>query len=433
MFEAAYNVVSGYLHPYCNNSKVLTDEETFEMLNLTKSGGHTWRGLVKDINGRCTKKHVFETYNVSEVDNLLFNAWVDKKLNPCYAFSAYLKPELITAEKTYYFDENGNEIIPKTRLFMASDPVHLALCMKMNGDSNKKLYRCHWPETPLALGFSKFHNNGHKLYLAMPNILIEEDVSQMDSSCQTEQMLYAAQFTWDAYALTERTSHLLHKLTASIACLIYSIVILPNGDVIKLNRGNKSGQLNTTRDNTLILLMIIVYDMLKRRLNPFDLLGTIFMILCGDDGLLDAKYFNLNCLRHTFAQFGKRLKARIVKKEEASFCSHNFIKIDDDYGLEHMAMVLPRERLLSSMHHGWKNLSTELKIDRMSCLSIECYPYPKLYDMTQKILEFLNAPPQAFLTSNQLSSLWFGTESKFAIADFAFKYIKQTIYRCPFA
>jgi len=422
MFEASYVFLSRLLHPYTNNCRLLTSDEIMEMMNLTKSAGHPWRYVVSDNKGKSTKKAVFIYF-----PSIIEDEW-NKTTNTLYAFSGYLKPELIAKLKAAHFDQFGNPKIPSTRLFMAADVLHVALMYKVCGHSNKKLYAACWPQTPSALGWSKFYGNSQRLYDALPKFVLLFDISQNDSSCDTCSMYYAAKFSWDCLRAMDRTAHALFKFSGLIASLIHSLVILPTGDAIQLHTGNKSGQLKTSVDNTLINLQILIYHMLYHGCDPEKLLAELFLIICGDDGIADAEMFDKNELISTFASHGKFLKASVVAKNDAEFCSHIFVHRFDDWGTDHILMALPKSRILSSLKHGYAKLTNEYKIERIAGLSIESFPYPEIYDMTQTMLDDLNAPPCYHLSINQLESLWYGWESASSIDDFFLNYTKRPVH-----
>jgi len=423
VFSDAYKVMSQFLHPYCDNSSVLSIEEAFDRMNLTKSAGRPWSGIVHDENGKCTKRGLFNDF-----PRLLSDNWISK-FNTRFMFSGYTKEELLLAEKTFYIDPNGMPVIPGTRLFFASDPVQVHQDMMLCGDANKKLYECCWPSTPHALGWSKFHGNSEQLFAALPERCIIADVSNKDATTTKSSMYWCAQFTYDCLKLSERTDHVLHKLCGSISATIYSLVMLPTGDVVSLTRGNCSGQLNTSRDNTLNLFQVLIYDMLIRGINPFLHLIVFFMIICGDDSVLDDRNFDRDHLVATFATFGMRLKASVVDKKDVEFCSHKFVKIKDSLGMSHMLMALPEERLLSSLYHGYKNLTETHIFERLCCLSIECFPYTWLYELILDILDDLGAPHCYRLTIAQMESLWYGWEVVVDVPMIASRYTQKSINR----
>jgi hypothetical protein len=414
VLSAADYCLKEMILPHTSNSKVLEPSEVINVMEMRKSAGIIWQKRVQDENFKTTKQVVFDTF-----PELFPKIWKDmgEGKTPHFISSSYEKQEILVQEKA-----------DNPRLFIPADCMSIASMCALGYDFNHKLYtNAVWPATPSALGWCKFNGGCIRLWNALPDELICADASQKDSTQQPSFAFMDAEINRLSWAPTHDTKENLMRLAGVYAAMIYSFVILPTGSVFKKNRGNCSGQYNTSRDNTLDVMRIICYDLLVRGLNPLDYLNAFLYLVSGDDTLADANKFDEDHLTQTFADFGIRLKAYTCKKKDSSFCSHVWRQVIDSTGISRWLLVLPENRIRSALRWMKKKYDERLLFERLACLSIEAYPYPELFTQIQDALEDMRADSCFFLPRHQLEGLWYGWESKDGAPSFATDYCSQPL------
>lgn len=411
---AADYILRDMFLPHTSNSVVLTPEEAMSVMEKKKSAGILWQKRVRDENNKTTKQIVFDTY-----PNLLREIWdaMGNGLTPDFMKSSYEKQEILTVEKA-----------STPRLFIPDETMSVGVMCALSYDFNKKLYsNAVYPATPSALGWCKFNGGCIRLWNDLPSDVIIADASQKDSTQQPSQAFMDAELNRLSFKKEYDTHDNLLRLSGVYASMIYGLLVLPDGSVFKKNRGNCSGQYNTSRDNTLDVIRMLCYDMLIRGFNPLNDLRIFQFIVSGDDVIADAKKFNLDHLINTFADFGIRLKTQVCKKIDSSFCSHVWKKVTDSTGQERYLLVLPENRIRSALRWMKKKFNEKLLFERLACLSIEAYPYDSLFTNIQDALEDMRAPSCYFLPRHQLEGLWYGWESQDGSPDWASDYCSSPL------
>lgn len=136
--------------------------------------------------------------------------------------------------------------------------------------------------TPYGIGISKFGCGWHTLMSSMPDVVWQCDVSQFDSCVRPCVM----RSVYDVRRLlfTDITSEYLEFEESWLQFLIHGdIRDSHTGNIYGVNGGNKSGSPNTSSDNTLANMLIVVYSLLRCGLEP----GDHRFVCYGDDMLLD--------------------------------------------------------------------------------------------------------------------------------------------------
>lgn len=400
IYNAAVYSMRQMILPKCSNTHVLSPSDSLKEMELGKSNGLLWSNFLKDVDGKPTKLIVFET-----CPDMFPNWWeqAGKGRFPLTVKSSYLKQEILLAEKARTF---------KTRLFIPDDLLNLAMHQSVSHEFNKKLYtHAVFPETWSGLGWCKFYGNADKLYNMMPEKVIVGDTSQQDASEHANLLWTHAETIRLSWAKSHDTIENRRRLAFVYANIIYPLVVLPDGTAYKKRRGNCSGQLRTSADNTFTMIVILSYDLLKNGFCPLDHLDMFISIIQGDDLLVNATITSACSLQETFAMFGKRLKARECLKKDSTFCSHVWMPKECSSGQTRWILCLPRERLACALKWYKKKINYNLTCERLAGLSIEAYPYDDLFDKIRDALDALNAPSCFYLSRDQLEGLWFGLES----------------------
>lgn len=413
-FKAAEYALREIILPHCSNTSVLPVEEILDVMDLSKSNGLIWSQKVRDIEGKPTKKILFDTYPD------LLPYWWEQAAEGKYPLtmqSSHLKQELLLKTKARAM-KGDHQVSVGTRLFIPNDPLNLAVHQGVSNMFNKLMYHeATYPATMSALGWCKFYGNANRLFLDLPEYVIMGDLSQQDSSLNPALLWSSAETIRLSWKVTHDTTGNRRRLAAVYANIIYPMVCLPDGSVYKKRRGNCSGQLRTSGDNTYSTCLIVCYDLLKNGYNPLDHLNSFLAIVNGDDSYVNPDFTTVESLRKSFGDFGQIFKGEYLRKEESSFCSHVWTTLKDSNGYDKHVMVLPRERITCALLWSKSQPKYKLVCERLAGLSIEAYPYPDLFDKIRDALDDLNAPSCYVLTRQQLNGLWLGIEDSFSIPE----------------
>jgi hypothetical protein len=198
-----------------------------------------------------------------------------------------------------------------------------------------------------TLGRSTFNREWHEIMakLTHPHFF-GADLSNQDASMFQEAMLEQAEIRFEMYAREEQTDLNWRRLSNLYVQIVFSLVVLAQGEVVEKDTGNPSGSGNTITDNTMILFRCLAYSWLvlwQEKYTTFDRFSfqdefrySCFMAnvkgnIIGDDTLLNMSDHALS-VYHIKAIVRVMWTMFIVMKPEneeplsdfqsLSFCSH---------------------------------------------------------------------------------------------------------------
>lgn len=175
------------------------------------------------------------------------------------------------------------------RGYVAANGVNTAAGIAMCGEMNNKLYEA-WGTTPAFIGGSIYHGIWDKLFRRLskhPNAF-ECDESNYDTTLSAE-LIYSLRDTmWFFLKSSEQTEENRIRWDNLFKEIVESLIICPNGDLVRKWQGNPSGCFLTIVINTLILYMLFAYAWLQlcpdeTDFDDFD--DNVELALCGDDNL----------------------------------------------------------------------------------------------------------------------------------------------------
>lgn len=228
---------------FCMGSSVISLDQAVSECERGTSPGYPWN-RVFHTKGALLDQH----------PEILVKFWEDlisisRKLEPIWTCSQ--KVELRAAIKLL---EN------RIRTFTASPIEHSISLSRLCLDFNQRFYdsaRKHWS----FVGASKFCQGFHRLFQALnlhPNGM-DLDCKDWDSCCFVMALMDQCSMRWEFLRHEDRTIDNQRALYRLYLDIVYSIIILENGDVIRKNTGNPSGSANTIVDNTMILFRMFAY------------------------------------------------------------------------------------------------------------------------------------------------------------------------------
>ncbi len=257
------------------------------------------------------------------------------------------------------------------RTFMGSGKRMLAwkqVLFKSQNDAITKHHRQVW----IKSGLSNYHRGFHQLFETLKikggnnPLFWDSDVSGWDRSVPAvllESELKLRLRFWPENMRTKKNylrAKRLYDLT------INSFIILENGEVVRKDHGQPSGDANTLPTNSFIHEMVAVYSLLTMipktilyqmsMLEVYNLIYSLEMAFMGDDNLgavdLDKfPWFDTKKLQEGYESFGFTLKSITAssKLEEREFLSRKFVKRYNTW------VPLPnRDKILCQLMYGNK-------------------------------------------------------------------------------
>jgi hypothetical protein len=175
------------------------------------------------------------------------------------------------------------------RGYVAANCVNTAAGIALCGEMNNKLYEG-WDTTPAFIGGSIYHGVWNKLFTRLnrhPHAF-ECDESNYDTTLSAE-LIYSLRDTmWFFLSSEDQTQEVRNQWNNLFAEIVESLVICPNGDLVRKWQGNPSGCFLTIVINTLVLYMLFCYAWIQlcpddTDFDEFD--NHVELALCGDDNL----------------------------------------------------------------------------------------------------------------------------------------------------
>lgn len=272
----------------------------------------------------------------------------------------------------------------KIRGFCVSPVDHCFLSSKYFADFNEKFYELSGdPNFPSAVGMSKYNGGFNELALNLlrfPNIYYS-DFSKFDTTI-TPQLLY------DNFLMKMKIINLsplerkrVEKLAHSV---IFSKVVLEDGNIHVKQGGNPSGQTNTIVDNTLINIKLFYLCFLIQAISTGNarkatlayIRSNMFLKCYGDDAIMSFSddlnlFFNGKVIEQRMLELGFLIK---INHEpcgilEAEFLSHKFVRYGEVY-----LPCLDEDKVLSSLVKGAYNDNPLYCLMRALSLRVESWP-----------------------------------------------------------
>jgi hypothetical protein len=226
------------------------------------------------------------------------------------------------------------------RTFMPGPLLLHITCVMLFGKQNKALvenFKWIWPK----VGISQFHGGWNTLYetlLEKGDIFFESDFSGWDRSVSAELMWVTYQLR---LAMMPRECLTRENIRAMYMCyqlLIYSFIVLENGEMVRKRRGVCSGGYSTVENNGIAHAFILFYALLLMaqekgvKLSYSDITFAFTMCLYGDDNLgaiessFVSSWFSFERLQEILGTLGFTLK--VIKHgpvlAEREFLSQSF-------------------------------------------------------------------------------------------------------------
>jgi hypothetical protein len=235
--------------------------------------------------------------------------------------------------------------LSELRTFLSSPVHHNVALGEMCADMNARLKDS--TATWSTLGRSTFNREWHDIMARLKHPhFFGADLSNQDASMFQEAMLEQAEIRFEMYAREEQTDLNWRRLTNLYVQIVFSLVVLAQGEVVEKDTGNPSGSGNTITDNTMILFRCLAYAWLvlwQEKYTTFDrfvfqdefryscFMANVRGNIIGDDTLLNMSDHALT-VYHIRAIVRVMWTLYIVMKPEndeplsdfqkLSFCSH---------------------------------------------------------------------------------------------------------------
>lgn len=367
--------------PWMRDSLVLDLNSALNVATLDKSPGALWRqywefksGMVNDPRGLEVIQNYWEGLASTRAPEVLFGA--------------HLKDELRSKEKVFNLS---------TRVFIAAPTEHTLAGVRLFHDQNKKMIQSAG-STFSAIGMNKYKLGWHRLATRLQRLLLNEslDVKNFDGSVYAIILWEVCQFRFNCLAKVHQTVENYLRVYNWYFAVINSLIILPDGRVIRKESGMPSGVLNTSTDDTLINFIYIIFNYLYNDGPPdYQLFMRHFVAaLYGDDNVNNyseeiAQYVNGHIYQRTMMDvFGIQItNVGLRSWKDLSFLSHSFVEMFGFY-----VPVLSQDRILCSQLIG--SAEPAKSAERASAFRVLAWPYPPLFNLfTRYMMVLFEAHP----------------------------------------
>jgi hypothetical protein len=359
--------------------------DAMQCTDPNKSPGIPLRKAYPDICGKASKGTVLiQIYD--QMETALEKIDRGEQL-PASLFSGWLKTELLPREKVLESK--------KARLFMAAPGDHVAISHTLFHTQNKYIYNECWPATCSAIGVDKFNGFYPMIRESMLHAKKKRgyvlvacfDGTRHDASCHEDEFGGISYVRWkrvkDKEKYMNRTKFIYRNITRTY-------VVTEKGQLIQINGGNKSGQGNTTVDNTLIQLRRIIYALV--RMNRFDVIDELMgyfppAVFLGDDimiwsSLLTEEDYE-TIVKIVTNDIGAHWKARMCDETNWEFCSHSPTP-ETGYKLAGISI----DKIMSSIFRT-QHLSTNL--ERLRGELYEAVPHSRFFAALYSVAKDLHS------------------------------------------
>jgi hypothetical protein len=294
-FDLAYEFTKKEFLPYMENSRVMGIDEAIE-----KTSGDTSAGYPFKFQGMVTKDQFFDHPRCYE---MCAQDWEN-----C-AKEGY-------HENVIYDNIDKEEIRPQEKLdakihrsIMCPPADHLITGQRLFADMNSKFVSSHL-HTASAVGLPKTMGHFHRAVTKLGTFQkgFAGDEKAWDATLPDFLMEVCRDLRIEA--LPSESDRIYNYYMA----LIYTKVRMPDGTILYKRRGNPSGSVNTSYDNTIMLYFLLAYCWIKHCNDSYaSFCSHVVALLYGDDNTFTVhqdyiNVYNLKVLGECMAEFGVELK-----------------------------------------------------------------------------------------------------------------------------
>ncbi|QVN46485.1 polyprotein [Polygonatum kingianum virus 5] len=370
IFEAALEATKDLLRQrgFKQCVYVTDSDEIFAALNMKAAVGALYSGKKRDY---------FKDYTDGQKDCILRESCRRLYEGKLGVWNGSLKAELRPKAKV-----EAN----KTRTFTAAPLDTLLGGKTCVDDFNNQFYELNI-KCPWSVGMTKFHGGWNELLTALPDgwLYCDADGSQFDSSLSPYLINAVLQLRLSFMESWDVGEQMLSNLYTEI---IYTPISTPDGTIVKKFKGNNSGQPSTVVDNTLMVIMAVLYTLLSLGIEVEEIDNVCRYFVNGDDLLLAvAPTFEwlYDRFEEFFSQLGLNYKfdSRTRDRKELWFMSHR--------GIEKDGLLIPKleeERIVSILE--WDRATEPAhRMEAICAAIIESWGYDKLTHEIRKFYSWL--------------------------------------------
>jgi len=411
-------------------------ERLISSLDMQTSPGFPWT-LWEPDKRRLTRDHVWRDY---------FHNFVRRSVNgerPVVLWVNSVKWELKPKNKV---------LMNKVRTFTAG-PIELTLLGEMLFSiQNEKMISAGGSFiVPSGVGYQKFGGGWHRLYryLAYGEVenlgikakseswqsgTISLDVSTFDRMI-SDQFMYCVRDLRKSFVHKDVQSSVVNNMIdAFYDNVVHSHVVLDNGDVLKKNMGNPSGQKNTITDNTLcnVLAWVVAWNsLMPTEYHSWHVFAQyVRLVAVGDDSIATVSpqvrdLFNPKAIKQVITdKLGWKFKMGgddFMELDVVEFCSMFFHKEKDGK----IFPVPETQKVISSLIGKNERESNLLLLLRTLGLRLDSWYNAECRELLDALIEQMlydNAQSRGSMFQNDPSGLSFekiipGNKSRLAIED----------------
>jgi hypothetical protein len=294
--EKAFDFLVRHFYPIMRDSTVLSNEEAASRIDHSTSSGYPFK-----FQGVTTKE---KFYALPDVLEIITGDWDNMMFNPNYCDSITYdnidKEEILPIEKIWAGDH---------RSIMVPPAHHLHNGVRLFSEQNHKMTGAN-TTTWISIGLPNTAGEWHRMVLGLlqhPNGFAGDE-RKWDATLPEFLMRVCQRFR--QLCTPEEAT----RIERYYDVLIHTIVRMPNGVLLRKRRGNPSGSVNTSYDNTLCLFFILAYCWIEHCNESYEsMMSNVRAKLYGDDNTFSVsddfiKVFNLKTLGQTMSKFGIELK-----------------------------------------------------------------------------------------------------------------------------
>jgi hypothetical protein len=352
------------------------DEKVFDLMEKKSSPGYPYI-LYKDKHGKSSKKVILE--NKELVKQIIdYNDRIEHEQCPTF-WAVHEKEEVRPITKL---------MVNKLRTFVGGSLEHLFACMTMFHDMNEKMYssaarHANWS----FVGATKFGGGWHELYKRLSKHPNAYALDEKDYDCSISAFMLESDARKRIAFLKNATPGQIQKIWNLYMEIIYSYMVLPDGDIFMKDRGNPSGSFNTILDNILTLYDLLAYAWIK--LAPPEMRSYecfhrhVEAVMCGDDNTWTVSdeahvFFNGRTVAAIWTQLGITTTSdnwEASKLIDTWFMSSGFKEIEHPFqkGTKVIVPVSETEKVMASMAFNTKSTNARWSLLRACALRIDSF------------------------------------------------------------
>jgi hypothetical protein len=401
--------------PVMGESRIKTFPEVLQKVDLSTSPGIPW------IHTGTSTKADFLAAHGDEFFKFCDQVWDELPNGWTFIYNNSLKEEVRLVEKI-----DANSI----RTFVAGPFESTMVGNRLFEDMNEKL--CSHPLfSASAVGMSSFGGGWDELVRKMRRFskTYEADESQYDSSLNAMFLWWVMHLRWAMLSVEWKTEENWRRFVTYYTNLIFTVIMTPDGYLVRKTTGNPSGSVNTITDNTMILFLIFV--LCWRRAVPAEydsykqFKKHLILALFGDDNLFSVsteadKFFNVRVFIEQAARLGITVTTPCTHARSAEECSFLSTESVLDNGL-----YLPQfesDKLLASLRFSDNAQDPCLTLQRLAAYTFLFETQPEwqgktraaamrhieLYDPVLKNQPAWLSAKASLLTPSRIYEVWRG-------------------------